>query len=347
MAPTPRESPQARAGAARPVEGPVEGTGILDIGRTEKARDFAASVAAGLAERPKRLDCSWFYDEEGSRLFEEICELPEYYLTRAEREILEARADEILERTPPGAALVELGSGSASKTRILIEALLARRGALTYVPIDISPSMLEASSRALLADHPGLEIRGLAMGFEEGLARLDRLCRGPRLVLWLGSSVGNLSRARAAGFLGSVRAGLGDGDRFLLGVDLRKDRATLERAYDDAAGVTARFNLNLLERVNRELGGHFELGAFAHRAHYDEELGRIEMHLESRRAQRVPIERLGLVVELQAGERIHTENSYKYSLAEIDGLVGAAGFALDGQWLDRARRFSLNRLAPA
>jgi dimethylhistidine N-methyltransferase len=207
--------------------------------------------------------------------------------------------------------------------------------------------MLEASSRALLADHHGLEIHGLAMGFEDGLARLEDLCRGPRLVLWLGSSVGNLSRLRAAEFLAGIRAGLGAGDRFLLGIDLRKDRATLERAYDDAAGVTARFNLNLLERVNRELGGRFDLGAFAHRARYDEGLGRVEMHLESRRAQRVPIERLGLVVEFAAGERIHTENSYKYSLAEIDELVRGGGFALDGQWLDRARRFSLNRLAPA
>lgn len=345
MPPHPREGSEAGAGAARPVE--AERPGVLEIGRSESFLDFAASVAAGLGERPKRLDCSWFYDETGSRLFEEICELPEYYLTRAEREILEARAGEILEGIPPGAALVELGSGSASKTRILIEALLARRGALTYVPIDISPSMLEQSSRALLADHPGLEIRGLAMGFEEGLAQLDRLCSGPRLVLWLGSSVGNLSRPRAAEFLAGIRAGLGPGDRFLLGVDLRKDRATLERAYDDAAGVTARFNLNLLERVNRELGGRFDLGAFAHRAHYDEALGRVEMHLESLRAQRVPIERLGLVVELAAGERIHTENSYKYSLAEIDGLARAGGFVLDGQWLDRARRFSLNRLAPA
>jgi L-histidine N-alpha-methyltransferase len=224
---------------------------------------------------------------------------------------------------------------------------------LTYVPIDISPSILEASSRALLADHsghprhPGLEIRGLAMGFEDGLARLDGLCRGPRLVLWLGSSVGNLSRARAAEFLRGGRAGLGPDDRFLLGVDLRKDKATLERAYDDAAGVTARFNLNLLERVNRELGGRFDLGTFAHRALYDEELGRIEMHLESRRAQHVALERLSLVLDFAEGERIHTENSYKYSLAEIDELVRAAGFALDGQWLDRARRFSLNRMAPA
>jgi dimethylhistidine N-methyltransferase len=344
MAPYPSQRPRA-ASEAPACSG--ERLEVIGPGRAADAAAFAASLARGLAERPKRLSCSWFYDEQGSRLFEEICELPEYYLTRAEREILETRAGEILGGLPARPALVELGSGSAAKTRVLIRALIERWGGLRYLPIDISSAMLEASSRRLLDEHPKLAITALGLPFEEALGRVADLVRGPRLVLWLGSSVGNLSRGEAAAFLSRVRAGLGPEDRFLLGVDLRKDKATLERAYDDARGVTARFNRNLLARANRELGAGFDLEAFAHRARYDEAEGRVEMHLESLRAQRVPVARLGREFEFAAGELVHTENSYKYSLAEIDALAAAAGFALEGQWLDRARRFSLSRLLPA
>jgi dimethylhistidine N-methyltransferase len=313
---------------------------------TDAVREFAADVRAGLLATPKHLSFRYFYDEEGSRLFEAICELPEYYLTRAETEILRERAVEIASRVPAGAELVELGSGSARKTRLLIEALLAR-GPLRYRPIDISESILRESALALLDDYPALEVAGIAAEYRRGLAALadEGSARG-RLILWLGSNVGNFDRVGAVRFLGEVRATMAVSDRLLIGVDLRKGREVLEPAYDDAAGVTARFNLNLLVRVNRELGGGFDLNAFQHRAVYDEEAGRIDMYLISRRRQVVPIEHLGVMVTFDRDEAIHTESSYKYSLAEIDRLARATGFTVDGRWLDGGQRFSVTLLAP-
>lgn len=308
------------------------------------AGDFASSVREGLASRPRWLSCRWLYDERGSRLFEAICEQPEYYPTRAELSILRERAGEIAAALPAGGSLVELGSGSALKPRVLIEALLARDGALRYVPVDISRSMLEASSRELLEAYPALEILGVAAEYGDGLRELRRRVAGPKLVLWLGSNVGNFERPEAAAFLAELRGGLSRDDRLLLGVDLRKDKGVLERAYDDAAGVTAAFNLNLLERINRELGGDFELDGFRHRARYDECEGRVEMHLESLRDQRVRIAALGLELDFQAGETIHTENSYKYSPGEIDALAAAGGFEVEARWYDAERRFSLQTL---
>lgn len=322
---------------------------MSDVDADGKARAaFARDVAAGLGASPKRLPCRWFYDEEGSRLFEEICRQPEYYIPAAEREILQGRADEMLALAPPGATLYEFGSGSAEKTRLLLEAALRRDGSARYVPIDVSRSALELSAAALGADYPGLAIDPVAGEYARGIERLeaDRR-RGAKLVLWLGSNVGNLGRAEAARFLASVRAPLRRADRLLVGIDLRKDRAVLERAYDDAAGVTARFNLNLLARINRELGGRFDVGAFAHRAAYDEEAGRIQMFLVSRRAQRVRVEGLGLEVPFDAGETIHTEDSWKYSPEEIDLLARAARLVIERRWLDPASRFCEVLLAPA
>ncbi len=307
---------------------------------------FARDVAAGLTRSPKQLPCRYFYDREGSLLFEAICRLPEYYLPQAEREILESRAAEIAALLPAGTCLVELGSGSAAKTRILIEAFLRRQRELRYVPVDISRTMLEESSLALLAAHPALRIVGVAAEYAEGLEKLTAVASGPKLVLWLGSNIGNLDRSEAARFLRRVRGLMGRGDRLLVGIDIRKDRAVLERAYDDSQGVTARFNRNVLARINRELGGRFDLDAFEHRAVYNEELGRIEMYLVSARAQRVPIDRLGLTVPFAPGEAIHTESSYKYSLAEIDALAATAGFGIERRWLDSGRRFSESLLAP-
>jgi dimethylhistidine N-methyltransferase len=307
---------------------------------------FAEDVRRGLTAPQKTLPCRHFYDDEGSRLFEEICALPEYYLTRAEREILEDRAPRIAAREPRIETLVELGSGSAVKTRILIDALVSRTPRLRYVPIDVSRSALEESARALLAAHPGLEVRAVAGEYRHGLARLPDLATSPALLLWLGSNVGNLHRDDARRFLADLRRSLGREDRLLLGVDLRKDASVLEKAYDDAAGVTARFNRNLLLRVNRQLGGDFDPEAFAHRARYDAAAGRVEMHLVSVGRQRVAIEALGLTVGFSDGESIHTENSYKYDLAEIDALAAGSGFEVSERWLDAAARFSLSLLAP-
>jgi len=307
---------------------------------------LADEVRAGLGARPKRLPCRFLYDEEGSLLFEAICELPEYYPTRAERQILEARADEIAALFPERISLVELGSGSASKTRLLIDALLRRHGALRYVPVDISRSILEESARSLLESYAGLEVRAIASEYEEGLRHLRGDADRPRLVAWLGSNVGNFERSEAAAFLGNVRDCMAARDRLLLGVDLRKDPAVLERAYDDARGVTARFNKNLLARINRDLGGRFDLAAFAHRARWNESEGRMEMHLVSLRAQEVRIDALDLTVGFAAGEAIHTESSYKYAPREIDALADDAKLAVVRRWLDPAARFSLNLLAP-
>lgn len=248
---------------------------------------------------------------------------------------------------PRDVTLVELGSGSANKTRLLIEALLRTRERLRYVPVDISRAALEESAPALLQAFPRLEVLALAAEYEDGLRRLRDLAPGPKLILWLGSNVGNLHRDEAGRFLGRLREAGGAGDRFLLGADLRKSRAVLEPAYDDAAGVTARFNLNLLRRINRELGGGFDPAAFAHRATYDVAAGRIEMHLVSRREQRVRIAALGREFAFAAGEAVHTENSYKYAPAEIRSLAAAGGWRVERMWFDGARRFAESRLAPA
>ena len=307
---------------------------------------FADMVREGLTADPKWMSCRFLYDEEGSQLFEQICAQPEYYPTRTEERILRENAAEIARDTHPEVNLVELGSGNSQKTRILIEELLNRHGRLRYVPIDISSSMLEETSRSLLEDYRGLEIAGLAAEYEEGLHELRTSLEGPRLVLFLGSNIGNFDREAAREFLIRVRSDLDTEDRLLIGIDLRKDRATLEAAYDDAAGVTASFNLNLLKRINRELGGTFDLSRFRHRATYREERGRVEMHLDSLEDQRVHIEALELDVEFAKGEGIHTENSHKYSQREIEALAHDAGFELGKQWLDPAQLFSVNRFVP-
>lgn len=317
----------------------------VDAGVNGHLQTFARDVRAGLTVSPKSLPCRYFYDREGSLLFEQICELPEYYLPRAEREILEARAPDLASRFAKRVTMVELGSGSAAKTRILIEAFLRRHEALRYVPVDISRAMLEESARALLDAYPALEVLAVAGDYLDGLRYLGTEEDHPTLFVWLGSSIGNLERQEAAAFLRRLRHAMSAQDRLLVGIDLRKDRAVLERAYDDSRGVTARFNQNILARINRELGGHFDLETFQHRAVYDEEIGRIEMYLVSARAQQVRLDRLGLTVGFDAGEAIHTENSYKYSLAEIEGLARGGGLRIDAQWLDSGGRFSVTLFA--
>ena len=307
---------------------------------------FADEVEAGLTAKPKRLPCRFLYDAVGSLLFEEICDLPEYYLTRAERGILESRAAGIAAHFDRGVALVELGSGSSTKTRLLIEAFLAEHGTLRYVPVDISRSILESSARELLASYGRLEVRAIASEYEEGLRQLHAESDRPKLVVWLGSTIGNLHRHEASRFLRGLREQLEPWDRLLIGVDLRKDASTLERAYDDSQGVTARFSLNLLERINRELGGSFDSREFRHQAVYREDEGRVAIHLVSQRDQRVAIEELDLEIEFSDGERVHIEDSYKYSPAEIASLAGSAELRVERTWLDVEGQFSLSLMAP-
>jgi dimethylhistidine N-methyltransferase len=309
--------------------------------------DFAEDVRRGLKADPKALTPKYFYDELGSHLFDAICLLPEYYLTRAEGEIFARHADEIVEEACRGDAhitLVELGSGSASKTRRIIEALLKRQKRLTYVPVDISAATLEASAHGLLGDYEALNVSAYAADYDTALPRLPSELEdgGRALALFLGSNVGNFDRAEARDFLRRLRRVLRAGDRLLLGADLKKERNILEAAYDDAHGVTAAFNLNLLARINRELHGDFNLRHFRHVALYDECEGRVEMHLESRREQTVRLGALDLEVPFREGERIHTENSYKYSPEELSALAAETGFERAHTWLDAAGRLSSN-----
>ena len=314
------------------------------------ADDFAEDVRRGLSARRKSLPPKYFYDELGSHLFDAICLLPEYYLTRAEAEIFERHGVEIVEEARRGGArvtLFELGSGSASKTRRIIEALLSGQDGLKYVPVDISPAALEASAHGLLGDYARLRVEAYAADYDTALPRLgESREEGDRaLVLFLGSNVGNFDRAEARDFLRRLRGVLRAGDLVLLGADLKKEAATLEAAYDDALGVTAAFNLNLLARINRELGADFSVRHFRHVALYDEREGRVEMHLESAREQTVRVGALGLDLHFGAGERVHTENSYKYSPEELSALAEATGFKRARTWLDSGGRFSSNLFA--
>jgi dimethylhistidine N-methyltransferase len=313
----------------------------------EDRDSFASAVAQGLSRRPRSLPCRFLYDEQGSALFEDICELPEYYLTRAEHQLLRDHADEIVSMLPERVTLAELGSGSSTKTRLLIEALLRRQPRLRYVPIDISRSILEESAESLLEDYGALEIHAIAGEYQAGLRHVRRETRVPKVIAWLGSNVGNFGRAAAARFLGTIREALVDDDRLIVGIDLRKDRAVLEAAYDDAAGVTARFNLNLLARINRELDADFDLSRFRHYADWREQEGRVELGLECRKAQRVTIKALGQGLRFEPGERIHTEDSYKYSFEEIQELAARAGLSLVRHWLDASGGYSLHLMAPA
>ena len=300
------------------------------------AQALRADVTRGLTETPKSLPPKWFYDEQGSVLFEEITRLPEYYPTRAEREILVARAADIAAAT--GArTLVELGSGSGEKTRLLLEALRARGRLTTYVPMDVSPSALLESGQALVRDYPGLTVRALLADFEHQLGVLPVGER--RLTAFLGGTIGNLEPGPRAEFLADLRASTAAGDWLLLGTDLVKDPAVLVPAYDDSAGVTARFNKNVLRVVNRELAADFDPDAFEHVARWDPEAEWIEMRLRSTAEQKVTVGALDLVVPFGAGEEMRTEVSAKFRPEGIRAELSAAGFATRSAWTDAADRF--------
>jgi dimethylhistidine N-methyltransferase len=317
---------------------------IHNLVKRDPLTGFAEDVRKGLSASPKRFLPKYFYDELGSQLFEAICLLPEYYLTRAENEILQRYADEIVAAVDGRKTLVEMGSGSASKTRLVIEALLRRQPELMFMPVDISATALESSSRILLQSYPRLTIEAYAADYFAGLAELGKKPRGRTLALFLGSNISNFDRDEALRFLRSMRSVLQKSDALLLGADLKKDPAVLEAAYNDALGVTSAFNLNVLARINRELGGTFDLRAFRHRAFYNDALGRIEIYIESLVKQRVRIEKLDLEVVFETGELIHTENSYKYDMNGIRELAAATGFTLSRTWLDSQERFSSNLL---
>jgi dimethylhistidine N-methyltransferase len=322
-------------------------TGRVDAGRfslhvpdvTSTRDDFAGDVLRGLTSTPRYLLPQYFYDDLGSALFEAICHLPEYYPTRCETEILQSFATEIVHAFGPSVRIVELGSGSARKTRHLLAALLQQQRHLTYIPVDIDPGVLVTSARELLGEQPRLEIAAIASDYRDPDAALRPLLPPARpgertIVLFLGSSIGNLASAEAGAMLSSLRRLLTPGDALLLGADLVKPRQLLEPAYDDALGVTAAFNRNLLSRINRELGGDFDLSSFAHRAFFNEVAARVEMHLVSTRAQSVRIAALDVTIDFAEGESIHTENSHKYDERSIAALAHGSGFTPERRWTD-------------
>jgi len=304
----------------------------------EDATDAAlrADVLHGLTHTPKTLPPKWFYDAHGSELFEQITELPEYYPTRAEREILIDRAGEIAAAT--GArTLVELGSGSSDKTRHLLDAFT---DLALYVPVDVSESALTQAGHALIEERPGLDVHALIADFTGAMTLPET--PGPRLLAFLGGTIGNLLPAERATFFAGLRALLSPGDALLLGTDLVKDEQVLVRAYDDAAGVTAAFNKNVLTVVDRELGADFDAGAFDHVALWDADNEWIEMRLRSRTDQTVKIPALDLAVDFTAGEELRTEISAKFRKEGVRSELAAAGLELAHWWTDREGRFALS-----
>jgi L-histidine Nalpha-methyltransferase len=307
----------------------------------DRTSAFAGDVIDGLSQQPKQLSPKYFYDVAGSELFEQITLLPEYYPTRTELGILRDRSAEIAAIIPKGAALVEFGAGATTKVRLLLNS--CDFGA--YVPVDISGDFLNAQAKALRDDFPGLDVYPVTADFTAPFALPAAVKAMPKVGFFPGSTLGNFEPHEACGFLRSARTILGDGAQMIIGVDLEKDERVLYDAYNDAAGVTARFNLNVLVRINQELGGNFDLSAFTHRAIYNRERHRIEMHLISRKAQTVRI--LGQSFSFRSGESIHTESSYKYSLDRFTTLARASGWTPTASWTDADGMFSVHALVAA
>jgi dimethylhistidine N-methyltransferase len=303
---------------------------------------FADDVIAGLAAQPKRIPPKYFYDDEGSRLFEVITQLPEYYPTRSELEILSAHAADIAAFIPQNAILVEFGSGSCRKVRLLLDAAPHLRA---YVPVDISSGFLDGQAAMLRRDYRGLAVAPVAADFTQNFALPQHLQAGPCVGFFPGSTIGNFEPHEATDFLRHAAAMLGPGASFIVGADLVKAPDVLNAAYNDAAGVTRQFNLNLLARINRELDADFDLDRFDHCAFYDGTRRRIEMHLVSLAAQTVSV--AGFQVPFRAGETIHTENSYKFTPESFATLARRAGWMVRAMWTDAERRFAVYALALA
>jgi L-histidine N-alpha-methyltransferase len=306
---------------------------------SQEPASMAEELRRGLLRTPKMLPSKYFYDERGSKLFERITELPEYYLTRAEQALLERTASELARLTRPE-ELIELGSGSARKTRLLLDAGLQRRTLRRYLALEVSEEIAKRSSCSLARDYPGLQVHALVGDFAEHLGRIPHGRR--RLVALLGSTIGNFAGPEAVDLLRKVTTLLGGDDWFLLGTDLVKDRAVLEAAYNDSRGITAEFNRNILRVINHLFGGNFDSRAFEHVAFYNEREARIESYLRSRRAQAVHLSGIGLDVRFQEGELLWTEVSCKYTRASVERMLEGAGLVLEHWFTDRERRFALS-----
>jgi dimethylhistidine N-methyltransferase len=331
---------------------------VPDVAAAPQAPDttshaVAAEARAGLSAHPRTLSPWLFYDEAGSRLFEQITQLPEYYPTRTERGIFTAHADEILQQATNGdkqtLTLVELGAGTAAKTGVLLAAAVRRQGSVVYQPVDVSETALAVASENIQANFPGVTVRCQVADYTREPLPLDRLPNLRTLALYIGSSIGNFSPAAAKSLLCNVRSQLLPGDKLLLGTDLgpgpQKSIATLLAAYNDAAGTTAGFNRNVLHRLNRDLGADFDPASFTHKAIWNESQSRIEMHLESLKHQRVhiPANSAGsaLTLTFTPGETIHTENSYKFTAESVEKLLQSADFAISSSWQDAKGLFAV------
>jgi dimethylhistidine N-methyltransferase len=308
---------------------------VIDTAATE----FATDVVAGLTATPKRLSPKYFYDSTGSALFERITKLPEYYPTRREIGILNEHAGDIAGLFPPGATLIEFGSGSSTKTRIL---LAAAKTLAAYVPVDISAQFLHQQMAGLRREYPKVAMLPVAADFTKPFDLPDAAQTMPRVGFFPGSTIGNFEPHEAAAFLRHAGRILGPGAAFIVGVDLVKDTQVLKKAYNDSQGVTAKFNLNLLTRINRELGAKFNPACFEHHAFFNRDRSRIEMHLASLKRQRIKV--CGECIEFRAGETIHTENSYKYSIDSFRALARGAGWAPTAVWTDADNYFSVHGL---
>ena len=303
-------------------------------------KDQGKDVIEGLTKTPKSLPSKYFYDQQGSQLFEEICQLPEYYPTRTEAAILQEYAQEIVAYTGP-CELIELGSGSSTKTRLLLDAYYRQQKSSKSVPIDVSETILQASAIELQKEYPNLPIQGLIGTYEQALAYYQNASDNTRMIFFLGSSIGNFSAAECDKFLGKIGTVLKAGDYFLLGVDLHKSKSILEPAYDDSQGVTAAFNLNMLRHLNHLFEGNFNLEQFEHLAFYNQTEHQIEMHLKSLRSQTVELKKLNLAIEFTQGETIHTEISRKFELEKIQAELEDLGLVSIKNWTDENQWFGL------
>ena len=335
-------------------------TNQQEILKSEFIQEFASDLVAGLSNPRKFVPSKYFYDKNGSELFEQISSLPEYYLTRTETAILQAKSLQIASilnasnQDDRGISIIELGSGSSAKTRILLNQFLALNNKVHYFPIDLSHDMLQQTTKQLESQFPNIDVTGIPTDYDSGIEEANRIINQnatipkTKLIVFLGSSIGNFEREQSISFLRMLRAKMtSDQDFLLVGFDLQcKSPKVLSRAYNDSQGITAKFNLNLLARINRELGGNFDIDKFSHLAFYNKKHRRIEMHLVSRTDQDVCVNATGRQFSFRKGETIHTENSYKYSIRQVQSIARLGGFKLQHSFTDSKKRFMLALMSP-
>jgi len=325
---------------------PISGVNLINALKENQAEVLHEAIIAGLSKPKKTLPCRLIFDLTGSKMFEEICKLQEYYVTRKERHILEVNASDIIDSVGGEVELVEFGSGSSVKTRFLINELLARQNMLHYIPIDISAKFLHETALTLVQENDRLSITAVAAEYDDALHVLPERSKQARIFLFLGSSIGQFEPEAVIELLKRVHQQMEGYDSLLIGFDLLKERNILFDAYNDSAGLTADFNKNMLARINQEFGGNFVLDEFTHHAPFVEEYARIEMRLISKCSQNVSIDGLEHPIHFEEGEYIHTENSHKYTVAGFQALCEAAGFTMPKYWQDEQKWFALCLLAP-